>query len=64
MIFPREVLPMPFKYNQSVRHKIPKQKFKVINSAEYNEALRKRGDFMLLISDDALKLWQARVAFR
>jgi hypothetical protein len=50
---------MPFKYNQSVRHKIPKQKIKVTNWAEYNEALRKRGDFTLWISDDALKSWQA-----
>jgi hypothetical protein len=36
---------MPYKYNEKNRHKIDKSRYKVTNWPEYNNALRKRGDF-------------------
>ena len=50
---------MPYKFNESRRHKIPKQKFKVTNWAAYNESLRRRGDLTVWISDEALAQWSA-----
>ncbi len=35
---------MPYKFNADRRDKIPKQKHRVTNWAEYNESLRRRGD--------------------
>ena len=35
---------MPHKFNATRRDKIPKQKYRVTNWAEYNERLRRRGD--------------------
>jgi hypothetical protein len=42
---------MPFKYNNLTRHKIPKPKYQVNNTAEYNEALRKRENLTVWIND-------------
>ncbi|MFA3921066.1 IS5 family transposase [Ruegeria hyattellae] len=50
---------MPHKFNASRRAKIPKQKHRVTNWAEYNEGLRQRGDLTIWISDEALGLWSA-----
>lgn len=50
---------MPHKFNTGGRDKIPKQKYRVTNWAEYNEGLRQRGDLTVWISDDALVLWSA-----
>ena len=50
---------MPHKFNADRRDKIPKQKHRVTNWAEYNESLRCRGDLTVWISDDALGLWAA-----
>lgn len=50
---------MPHKFNESRRHKIAKQKFKVTNWPAYNESLRRRGDLTVWISDEALCLWSA-----
>ena len=50
---------MPHKFNADRRDKIPKQKHRVTNWAEYNESLRCRGDLTVWISDDALALWAA-----
>lgn len=50
---------MPHKFNADRRDKIPKQKHRVINWAEYNEGLRRRGDLTFWISDAALGLWAA-----
>ena len=50
---------MPHKFNADRRDKIPKQKHRVTNCAEYNESLRCRGDLTVWISDDALALWAA-----
>jgi hypothetical protein len=50
---------MPHKFNADRRDKIPKQKHRVTNWAEYNEGLRRRGDLTVWISEDALGLWAA-----
>lgn len=50
---------MPHKFNATRRDKIPKQKYRVTNWAEYNESLRRRGDLTMWISEDALALWAA-----
>jgi hypothetical protein len=50
---------MPHKCNADRRDKIPKQRHRVTNWAEYNEGLRRRGDLTVWISEDALALWSA-----
>ena len=45
---------MPHMHNEGLRHKIPKQKFKVANWATYDESLRRRGDLTVWISDEAI----------
>jgi TM2 domain-containing membrane protein YozV len=50
---------MPHKFNADRRDKIPKQKQRVTNWAEYNEGLRRRGDLAVWISEDAIGLWSA-----
>lgn len=50
---------MPHKFNASRRDKIPKQRHRVTNWADYNEGLRRRGDLTVWISEDALALWSA-----
>ena len=50
---------MPHKFNAARRDKIPKQKHRVTNWAEYNEGLKQRGDLTVWISDEALGLWSA-----
>lgn len=50
---------MPHKFNAERRDKIPKQRHRVTNWAEYNEGLRRRGDLTVWISEDALALWSA-----
>ena len=50
---------MPHKFNADRRDRIPKQKHRVTNWAEYNEGLRRRGDLTVWISDEALGLWSA-----
>ena len=53
------MLYMPHKFNANRRDKIPKQKQRVTNWAEYNEGLRRRGDLTVWISEDAIGLWSA-----
>lgn len=50
---------MPHRFNVDRRDKIPKQKHRVTNRAEYNESLLRRGDLTVWISDEALDLWSA-----
>ena len=50
---------MRHKFNADRRDKIPKQKQRVTNWAEYNEGLRRRGDLTVWISEDAIGLWSA-----
>jgi len=50
---------MPFKHNSARRHRIPKQKFKVTNWAEYEAGLRQRGSVTFWISEAAIAGWIA-----
>jgi hypothetical protein len=49
--------PMPYKHNQSRRHKIGKARYKVTNWPEYNKALRQRGDITIWFTEEALAAW-------
>jgi len=51
--------PMPYKFNESRRDKITKAKYKVTNWPEYNAALRKRGDFTLNFTEEAIAGWRS-----
>ncbi len=53
------IKPMPFKHNSARRHRIPKQKFKVTNWAEYEAGLRQRGSVTFWISEAAIAGWIA-----
>ncbi len=50
---------MPHKFNASRRHKIARQKFKVMNCSAYNESLRQRGDLTIWVSEAAACMWSA-----
>jgi hypothetical protein len=41
---------MPYKHNESRRHKIEKARYNVTNWPEYNKALRQRGDITIWFS--------------
>src|ERR1700680_2413272 len=49
---------MPYKHNQSRRHKIEKAHYKVTNWPEYNQALRQRGDVTIWFTEEALAAWR------
>lgn len=48
---------MPYKHNESRRHKFTKPKYKVTNWPEYNEALRRRGDITIWFTKAAIDEW-------
>ena len=50
---------MQHKFNTTRGDKIPKQKYRVTNGAEYNEGSRRRGDLTVWIHEEALGLWSA-----
>jgi hypothetical protein len=50
---------MPFKANAARRHRIPKQRHRVTNWAEYDASLRQRGSLTVWFSDDAIAAWRA-----
>jgi transposase len=50
---------MPYKFNGSRRHKIPKAKYWVTNWPEYDAALIRRGSLTLWFSDEAIEAWHA-----
>ena len=50
---------MPFKHNAQHRHRIPRQKFKVTNWAEYEAGLRQRGSLTFWFSGEACAAWLA-----
>jgi hypothetical protein len=56
VISPAEEL-MPYKHNQSRRHKIEKARYKVTNWPEYNKALRQCGDITIWFTEEALAAW-------
>ena len=48
---------MPNKYPNKKGCKVPKQKYKVTNWSDYNNALRRRGSIDLWITEDAVSQW-------
>jgi hypothetical protein len=48
---------MPYKYNESRRHKIKKVRYKVTNWHDYNNGLRQRGDFTIYFTEEAIADW-------
>ena len=48
---------MPYKFNESRRHKIPKARYRVTNWPEYDAALIRRGSVTVWFSDDAVEAW-------
>ena len=50
---------MPFKANAARRHRIPRQRHRVTNWAEYDAALRRRGSLTVWFTEEALADWRA-----
>ncbi|CAO3363375.1 IS5 family transposase [Azospirillum palustre] len=48
---------MPYKANESRRHKIPKARYRVENWSAYDAALRRRGDLTLWVTPEAIAAW-------
>ncbi|WP_377810317.1 IS5 family transposase [Azospirillum sp. A29] len=48
---------MPYKANESRRHKIPKARYRVENWSDYDAALRRRGDLTLWVTPEAIAAW-------
>jgi hypothetical protein len=55
---------MPYKFNQSRRHKIPKAKYRVTNWPEYDAALVRRGNLTVWVAEEAVAAWHAPVTGR
>jgi len=50
---------LPFKYHAEHRHRVPKARYRVTNSAEYDASLRQRGSLTLWFTDEAIAAWRA-----
>jgi hypothetical protein len=50
---------VPFKANAARRHRIPRQRHRVTNWAEYDAALRQRGSLTVWFSGAAIAAWRA-----
>jgi hypothetical protein len=50
---------MPFKTNADRRHRIPKQRHRVTNWAEYDAGLRARSSLTVWFTAEAIEAWQA-----
>jgi hypothetical protein len=50
---------VPFKTNAARRHRIPKQRHRVTNWAEYDAALRQRGSLTVWLTEEAIAAWRA-----
>lgn len=48
---------MPYKMNESCRHKIPHARYRVENWAAYDAALRQRGDLTIWVTPEAIAAW-------
>src|SRR3954463_4888861 len=48
------MLAVPFKANAARRHRIPRQRHRVTNWAEYDAALRQRGSLTVWFTDEAV----------
>ena len=50
---------MPYKFNESRRHKIPTAKYRVTNWPDYDAALVRRGALTVWFTDEAIAEWRA-----
>ena len=50
---------MPYKANESRRHKIPRARYRVENWSAYDAALRRRGDLTIWVTPEAIAAWTA-----
>ena len=50
---------MPYKFNESRRHKIPVARYRVTNWPEYDAALVRRGSLTVWITEEAVAAWHA-----
>jgi len=50
---------MPYKFNESRRHKIPRAKYRVTNRPDYDAALVRRASLTVWITEEAIAAWQA-----
>jgi len=48
---------MPYKHNEKRKHKFTKAKYKISNWPEYNEALRRRGNVTIWMSEESIESW-------
>jgi Transposase DDE domain len=51
--------PMPYKFNEPRRHKIPTAKYRVTNWHDYDAALVRRGALTVWFTDEAIAAWRA-----
>src|SRR5271170_4430620 len=56
---PLAVEPMPYKFNEGRRHKIPKARYRVTNWPEYDAALVRRGSLTIWFTEEAVAAWHA-----
>src|SRR5215212_7517163 len=49
--------PMPYKFNEPRRHKIPGARYRVQNWPEYDRALQRRGDLTVWVTPEAIAAW-------
>jgi Transposase DDE domain len=50
---------MPYKLNETRRHKIPKARYRVANWPEYDAALVRRGSITVWLTEEAVEAWHA-----
>lgn len=50
---------MPYKFNESRRHKFPKAPYRVTNWPEYDAALLRRGSLTVWFTEEAVESWHA-----
>src|SRR6202167_4140653 len=50
---------MPYKFNETRGHKIPKAKYRVTTWPEYDASLGRRGSLTIWITEEAIAAWQA-----
>ena len=48
---------MPYKANEPRRHGIPKAQYRIENRAEYDAALRRRGNLTVWVTPEAIAAW-------
>ena len=50
---------MPYKFNESSRHKIPKARYRVTSWPQYDAALVRRGSLTVWLTEEAISAWHA-----